>query len=76
MCACVLCVDASPLHALGFGVGTGVVGAGILCTMTNPWLAWMGTGNTVLYAGAYTWLKRVSISNTARSFFEMSRVLN
>jgi len=54
----------SPLHALGFGVGTGVVGAGILCTMTNPWLAWMGTGNTVLYAGAYTWLKRVSISNT------------
>lgn len=54
----------SPLHALAVGVGFGLAGAGVLCTTVNHATAFMGTGNTILYAGVYTYMKRTSIYNT------------
>jgi len=53
----------SPLHAAAFASITGVAGPAILWTV-NPVTAVLGLGNIVLYAGAYTWLKRSSIANT------------
>ncbi|KAH9941365.1 protoheme IX farnesyltransferase [Amylocystis lapponica] len=54
----------SPLHAAGFAAVTGVAGPAILWTMANPTTALLGAVNIALYAGAYTWLKRRSVSNT------------
>ncbi|KAI0077251.1 protoheme IX farnesyltransferase [Panus rudis PR-1116 ss-1] len=54
----------SPVHAAGFALVTGVAGPVILWTMVNPTTALLGAANIALYAGAYTYLKRTSISNT------------
>jgi protoheme IX farnesyltransferase len=54
----------SPLHAAGFAAVTGVAGPAILWFMANPLTAGLGVANILLYAGAYTWLKRRSVSNT------------
>lgn len=54
----------SPLHAAGFAAVTGVAGPAVLWFMTNPLTACLGAANIVLYGGAYTWLKRKSVSNT------------
>jgi len=53
----------SPLHAAGFAFFTGVAGPVLLWTV-NPVTAILGVGNILLYAGAYTWLKRRSVVNT------------
>lgn len=54
----------SPLHAAGFAAVTGVAGPTVLWLMASPITACLGVTNIVLYAGAYTWLKRKSVSNT------------
>ncbi|KAK7440179.1 Protoheme IX farnesyltransferase, mitochondrial [Stygiomarasmius scandens] len=54
----------TPFHATGFAVATGIAGPVILWTMTNPTTAILGASNILLYAGAYTWMKRKSIWNT------------
>lgn len=54
----------SPLHAAGFATVTGVAGPAVLWFMANPITACLGATNIVLYAAAYTWLKRKSVSNT------------
>lgn len=54
----------SPVHAAGFACATGVIGPAVLYAMVNPTTALLGVANIALYAGAYTWLKRRSISNT------------
>ncbi|KIP10967.1 hypothetical protein PHLGIDRAFT_100217 [Phlebiopsis gigantea 11061_1 CR5-6] len=54
----------SPLHASCFAVATGGLGTGLLWTMVNPTTAILGAANIVLYAGAYTYLKRTSVWNT------------
>ncbi|OJA09779.1 hypothetical protein AZE42_07220 [Rhizopogon vesiculosus] len=54
----------SPLHAAGFAAVTGVAGPAVLWFMANPITAGLGAANIMLYAGAYTWLKRKSVSNT------------
>ena len=54
----------SPLHATAFAVTTGIAGPALLWTMVNPTTALLGAANIILYAGAYTYLKRKSIVNT------------
>ncbi|TDL25456.1 protoheme IX farnesyltransferase [Rickenella mellea] len=54
----------SPVHALGFALGTGAAGPAILWTCVNPTTAILGAANIILYAGAYTYLKRRSVVNT------------
>ncbi|KII94393.1 hypothetical protein PLICRDRAFT_36663 [Plicaturopsis crispa FD-325 SS-3] len=54
----------SPLHAVGFGLATGVAGPALLCAMVNPTTAFIGAANIVLYAGVYTAMKRTSVVNT------------
>ncbi|KAG2360197.1 protoheme IX farnesyltransferase [Suillus spraguei] len=54
----------SPLHAAGFAAVTGVAGPAVLWFMANPITASLGAANIVLYAAAYTWLKRKSVFNT------------
>lgn len=54
----------TPLHAASFGLVTGIAGPAILYTLVNPLTAALGAFNIVLYAGAYTWLKRRSVVNT------------
>jgi heme o synthase len=54
----------TPTHAVGFAAATGVAGPAILWTMVNPLTAVLGAGNIILYAGLYTWMKRVSVANT------------
>ncbi|KAG2145238.1 protoheme IX farnesyltransferase [Suillus clintonianus] len=54
----------SPLHAAGFAAVTGVAGPAVLWFMASPVTACLGAANIVLYAAAYTWLKRKSVSNT------------
>lgn len=54
----------SPLHAAGFAAATGVAGPAVLWFMASPITACLGAANIVLYAAAYTWLKRKSVSNT------------
>lgn len=54
----------TPLHASAFAVATGVAGPALLWCMVNPTTALLGAGNIVLYAGAYTWMKRKSTYNT------------
>jgi len=53
----------SPLHAVLFGLTTGVTGVTLLW-MVNPLTAALGTLNMLLYSVVYTPLKRVSILNT------------
>ncbi|KAJ1822434.1 Protoheme IX farnesyltransferase, mitochondrial [Coemansia sp. RSA 2598] len=54
----------APLHALAFGVGSGIIGVGSLWVFVNPITASLGLANIVLYAGVYTAMKRTSIANT------------
>ncbi|THV07907.1 protoheme IX farnesyltransferase [Dendrothele bispora CBS 962.96] len=54
----------TPFHATGFAIATGIAGPVVLWTMTNPATAILGASNILLYAGAYTWMKRKSIWNT------------
>lgn len=54
----------SPIHAMTFGVTTGVTGTAILMTMVNPLTGVLGATNIVLYTMIYTPLKRLSITNT------------
>lgn len=54
----------TPIHATAFGLATGIAGPVLLYTMVNPTTALLGALNIVLYAGAYTALKRTSILNT------------
>jgi protoheme IX farnesyltransferase len=51
-------------EATAFGMGTGALGTAMLYTMTSPTVAALGLGNILLYAGAYTYSKRVSEWNT------------
>ena len=53
----------TPLHAATFAAVCGSTGVAALAAV-NPLTALLGVGNIVLYAGMYTPLKRVSISNT------------
>eukprot|EP00055_Hartaetosiga_balthica_P001765 m.1830 g.1830 ORF g.1830 m.1830 type:complete len:342 (-) comp1636_c0_seq1:79-1104(-) len=53
----------SPFHAFSFGVVTAIAGVVILSTI-NRLVAILGLGNIILYAGVYTPLKRLSITNT------------
>uniref|UniRef100_A0A023GCS8 Protoheme IX farnesyltransferase, mitochondrial n=1 Tax=Amblyomma triste TaxID=251400 RepID=A0A023GCS8_AMBTT len=54
----------SPLHAVGFAVGTATVGVWLLAAGANGLTALLGGANLVLYTCAYTPLKRCSIANT------------
>ena len=54
----------SPLHAVLFGLTTGITGVTLLWLMVNPLTGTLGTLNLLLYTAAYTPLKRVSILNT------------
>jgi protoheme IX farnesyltransferase len=56
--------DISPLHALTFGVTSGVVGVSALALMVNPTTAVLGGMNVLLYTAVYTPLKRRHIVNT------------
>lgn len=50
--------------ALIFALATGVLGVTLLDFGVNPTCAFLGGLNIVLYAGAYTPLKRISVVNT------------
>ncbi|KAJ2847439.1 Protoheme IX farnesyltransferase, mitochondrial [Coemansia brasiliensis] len=54
----------APIHALSFGISTGVAGVGILWALVNPLTAALGIANIGLYAGVYTAMKRLTIANT------------
>jgi heme o synthase len=54
----------TPVHAAAFAATAGIAGPAILWTMVTPITAVLGAANIGLYAGAYTWLKRRSVSNT------------
>ncbi|KAJ2892033.1 Protoheme IX farnesyltransferase, mitochondrial, partial [Coemansia aciculifera] len=54
----------APGHALGFGVAAGGLGIGALAVCVNPVAAALGASNILLYAGAYTAMKRLTIGNT------------
>lgn len=54
----------SPRNAFIFAAACGVIGVTSLYYGVNPTVAALGFTNIVLYAGIYTTLKRVSISNT------------
>eukprot|EP01104_Vermistella_antarctica_P017335 TRINITY_DN6129_c0_g1_i1.p1 TRINITY_DN6129_c0_g1~~TRINITY_DN6129_c0_g1_i1.p1 ORF type:complete len:470 (+),score=115.32 TRINITY_DN6129_c0_g1_i1:310-1719(+) len=51
-------------HAMTFGLGTGAAGSALLCAFVNPVAAGLAMGNILLYALAYTPLKRIHPSNT------------
>lgn len=53
----------SPLHAATFAAVCGAGGVGALAVI-NPLTAVLGLSNVLLYAGLYTPLKRISITNT------------
>jgi protoheme IX farnesyltransferase len=53
----------TPLHAATFATICGTAGVGALAAI-NPLTAILGLSNIILYAGMYTPLKRISISNT------------
>ncbi|RKO95546.1 UbiA prenyltransferase, partial [Caulochytrium protostelioides] len=53
-----------PHHAFAFAAVSGFSGVALLCATVNPVVAALGLANIVLYAGVYTWTKRVSIVNT------------
>ncbi|KAJ2909674.1 Protoheme IX farnesyltransferase, mitochondrial [Coemansia aciculifera] len=54
----------APGHALGFGVAAGGLGIGALAVCVSPVAAALGASNILLYAGAYTAMKRLTIGNT------------
>ncbi len=54
----------STTEATMFGLTTGAAGTGLLLTLSNPAVAALGLGNIALYAGAYTYSKRISELNT------------
>jgi len=54
----------TPRAALIFALATGVAGVTLLDFGVNPTCAFLGGLNIVLYAGAYTPLKRISVVNT------------
>lgn len=54
----------SPLHAVVFGLVTGIAGVGVLSYGVNDASAMLGAGNILLYSAVYTPLKRVHILNT------------
>lgn len=54
----------TPLHAMCFSAGCGVLGTTLLFSCTNPLTAALGAANIVLYAGVYTTMKRYTIANT------------
>jgi protoheme IX farnesyltransferase len=54
----------TPRAAFIFAVATGLVGVTLLDFGVNPTCAFLGGLNIVLYAGAYTPLKRISVINT------------
>lgn len=54
----------SPGHVATFAIVTGIAGPSILWSFVNGTTALLGASNIVLYAGAYTYLKRRSIANT------------
>ena len=56
--------EVSIAHASAFGFGTGAAGTGMLLALTNPTVAALGVGNIALYAGAYTYSKRITEMNT------------
>jgi protoheme IX farnesyltransferase len=51
-------------QATMIGMSTALGGTTLLYAMTNPTVALLGLGNIVLYAGAYTYSKRVTEFNT------------
>lgn len=51
-------------QALTFAVGSGAAGVGMLYAFSNPVVALLGAGNIFLYAGPYTYMKRLSEANT------------
>lgn len=54
----------TPLHATGFAIVTGLSGPLLLWTLVNPTTALLGVLNIALYAGPYTWSKRLTVWNT------------
>lgn len=54
----------SPLHALSFGIISGLTGTLILATGVNALTATLGVFNIILYSAVYTPMKRLSIANT------------
>lgn len=54
----------SPLHAVSFGVITGLAGVSTLALGVNPLTACLGAANLVLYTAIYTPMKRIHIGNT------------
>jgi len=50
--------------AIGWGVGTGVLGTSLLLAGCNPVVAAMGAFNIALYGGAYTFSKPITEANT------------
>lgn len=60
-----------PLHAFTFGTVAGVAGVSLLATAVNPLTAVLGGANIFLYAGVYTPLKRISISNTVPTLHQV-----
>lgn len=62
-----LCVSKpriSPREAWYFGFFTGLSGGAILTSFVGPVVGLLGVGNIMLYAGAYTPMKRTSVYNT------------
>ncbi|GAU88246.1 hypothetical protein RvY_00985 [Ramazzottius varieornatus] len=53
----------SPLHAVSFGVTTGIAGVTAL-SFVNPLTAFLGAANLLLYTSVYTPAKRHNIANT------------
>jgi protoheme IX farnesyltransferase len=51
-------------EAIAFGAASGALGVSTLYAMTNPVAAGLGAANIALYAGVYTYSKRVSEVNT------------
>ena len=56
--------EVSLMEASTFGITTGAAGTGLLLTQCDPTVAAMGLGNIALYAGLYTYSKRVTEWNT------------
>ncbi|PIB00963.1 Protoheme IX farnesyltransferase, mitochondrial [Cercospora beticola] len=54
----------SKRRALIFSIATGVIGTGLLWYGVNPTTSLLGAANIAIYAGAYTYLKRIHPVNT------------
>ena len=51
--------------SFSFGVGSGILGVGLLASTVNGLTAGLGLANILLYTSVYTPMKRTSILNTA-----------